>query len=106
MEADLGFDEWYRREHPRLATSLFVLSGDADAAADATDEAFARALDRWAKVSTMSSPTGWTYRVALNVLRRRKRRAGFERHVVRDVSGSSDPELPDHELWEAVGRLP
>ena len=106
MDEAAGFDEWYRREHPRLAASLVVVSGDVDAAADATDEAFARALDRWASVSTMASPTGWTYRVALNVLRRRKRRALLERHVVREVTGSADPVLPDHELWEAVGRLP
>jgi RNA polymerase sigma-70 factor (ECF subfamily) len=106
MDADLGFDEWYRREHPRLATSLYVMSGDADAAADATDEAFARALDRWDRVSTMASPTGWTYRVALNVLRRHKRRALRERHVVLDGAGIHEAPLPDHALWEAVGRLP
>jgi RNA polymerase sigma-70 factor (ECF subfamily) len=106
MEPDLGFDEWYRREHPRLATSLYVMSGDADAAADATDEAFARALDRWARVSAMSSPTGWTYRVALNVLRRHKRRASRERHVVVDGTEIHEAPLPDQGLWEAVSRLP
>jgi len=106
MEPIVEFDEWYRREHPRLAASLYVVSGDLDAATDATDEAFARALHRWSSVSKMASPTGWTYRVALNVLRRRKRRARFERQVVREVGSTADPVLPDHELWEAVGRLP
>ena len=34
------------------------------------------------------------------------RRAGLERHVVRDASTVPDLGLPDHELWQAVGRLP
>jgi RNA polymerase sigma-70 factor (ECF subfamily) len=106
MDPTLGFDEWYRREHPRLAASLLVVSGDLDAATDSADEAFARALDRWSSVSRMASPTGWTYRVALNVLRRRMRRAQLERRVVRDVSGVPPLELPDPEVWDAVARLP
>jgi RNA polymerase sigma-70 factor (ECF subfamily) len=106
MEPTPGFDAWYRREHPRLATSLLVVSGDLDAATDAADEAFARALDRWSSVSHMASPTGWTYRVALNVLRRRMRRAQLERRVIRNVTGIPPLELPDPELWDAVARLP
>jgi RNA polymerase sigma factor (sigma-70 family) len=106
MEPTVAFEDWYRREHGRLAASLVVVAGDLDAAIDATDEAFARALDRWSSVSTMESPTGWTYKVALNVLRRRKRRSHLERRVVHEVRSGGDLALPDHELWEAVGRLP
>ena len=106
MEPSIGFDEWYRREHGRLAASLVVVSGDVDAATDAVDEAFARALDRWDAVSRMASPVGWTYRVALNVLRRRMRRARLELRVVRDISAAPALDLPDLELWQAVGRLP
>jgi RNA polymerase sigma-70 factor (ECF subfamily) len=101
-----GFDEWYRREHPKLAASLLVVAGDLDAATDAVDEAFARALDRWDSVSNMDSPVGWTYRVALNVLRRRMRRAQLERRVVRDIGRVPPLELPDADVWDAVSRLP
>jgi hypothetical protein len=36
--------------------TLTVVSGDPDAAAEAADEAFARALARWDRVSVMESP--------------------------------------------------
>jgi predicted RNA polymerase sigma factor len=74
----IEFEAWYRREHPRLIGSLAALSGREDVAADAADEAFARALARWPRVSKMASPGGWTYRVALNELRRRLRRGATE----------------------------
>jgi RNA polymerase sigma factor (sigma-70 family) len=106
MDPTGGFEDWYRREHGRLAASLVVVAGDLDAATDAVDEAFARALDRWDSVSAMASPVGWTYRVALNVLRRRMRRAGLERRVAREAGTLAEPDLPDNDLWQAVGRLP
>jgi RNA polymerase sigma factor (sigma-70 family) len=106
MEPTLDFDDWYRHEHGRLAASLVVVAGDVDAATDAVDEAFARALDRWDTVSTMASPVGWIYRVALNVLRRRMRRASFERRSVRDDVPPRTSEMPDPGVWDAVARLP
>lgn len=101
-----GFSEWYRREHPRLVSTLTVVSGRLDAAVEATDEAFARALDRWDSVSKMASPAGWTYQVALNRLRRQLRRAGMEGRLRSRVSPERVAELPDPDLWTAVGRLP
>ena len=73
-----GFDEWYRHEHPRVLGAMYVLSRDRDIAGDATDEAFARALARWPRVSTMRSPGAWVHKVALNVVRRTGRRKGME----------------------------
>lgn len=46
---------------------------------EATDEAFARAYIDWGRVRQMEARNGWTYQVALNVLRRRARRARMER---------------------------
>jgi RNA polymerase sigma factor (sigma-70 family) len=43
-----------------------VTLGDRHLAADAVDEAFARAAERWAVVSRMDRPSGWVYRVAVN----------------------------------------
>jgi RNA polymerase sigma factor (sigma-70 family) len=105
--APADFVEWYQREHPRLLGALTAMSGDLDAAADATDEAFVRALARWHRVGTMRAPSAWTYRVALNVLRRRMRRRRMERDrvarwlVAPDAAPTSRPEV-----WVAVGSLP
>ena len=73
-----------------------------------TAEAFARALAAWRRVSLMESPTGWTYRVAVNLARRHARRAALEQRVLRRVV-PADAGLPAEravELWDAVRALP
>jgi RNA polymerase sigma factor (sigma-70 family) len=59
-------------------------------------------------MSAMSSSTGWTYRVALNHLRRRARRAATERRVVDRVGGPNTVEErpADDDVWRAVRALP
>src|SRR5262245_47817259 len=80
------FEQWYRAEHPRLLAALVVACGDEHLAQDVTAEAFARALAAWRRVSVMDEPSGWTYRVAINVLRRRARRAATEARLLPSVA--------------------
>lgn len=98
-EAD--FADWYAHERPRVLAALGALSGRWDVAAEATDEAFAR----WDRVSAMDAPGGWTYRVALNVLRRALRREARGRAVASTTTGVVDPEEPDAQLWALVRAL-
>jgi DNA-directed RNA polymerase specialized sigma24 family protein len=91
VPSGLDFGAWYQKEHPRLFASLLVLAASPDVAADATDEAFARALTHWERVSEMDSPEGWTYRVAVNVWKRVARR-----QVVAAPAG---------EVWDVVRSL-
>jgi RNA polymerase sigma-70 factor (ECF subfamily) len=74
---DRQFDSFYRAERNRIAKALAFALGDVDLAAEATDEAFVRAYERWAKVQRLDRPDAWVYRVASNwatsVLRRRRR---------------------------------
>jgi RNA polymerase sigma-70 factor (ECF subfamily) len=101
----IGFEDWYRREHPRLVTLVSVAVGDAEIGRDATDEALTRAYERWDRVSVMASPSGWTYRVALNVARRRARRRAIERGLLGRVRNVDVPG-PTGELWLLVSVLP
>jgi predicted RNA polymerase sigma factor len=78
------------------------VSGDPDTASEAADEAFARALAQWNRVGAMDSPTGWTYRVALNQLRRRLRRKQQERLLLEELSRGSEMSEPDLSLWLQV----
>jgi DNA-directed RNA polymerase specialized sigma24 family protein len=105
---DAEFDAWYRREHPRVANGLYLICGSVDQAREATDEAFARAAARWTRVRRMDSPTGWTFKVGLNLLRREARRSKREAAAVERVGvlAVSVVALPDSELWSAVRRLP
>jgi RNA polymerase sigma-70 factor (ECF subfamily) len=106
MGAWADFETWYRRAHPRLLWSLSFVCGDADLAREITDEACVRALDRWERVSVMSSPDGWTYRVALNLLRRRGRRAALERTLLARQPVPPTLPPPAVELWDIVRSLP
>jgi DNA-directed RNA polymerase specialized sigma24 family protein len=100
------FEPWYRGFHPSLVTVLAATIGDADLAKDSADEALARAWRHWNRVSIMSSPDGWTYRVALNVARRRRRRRSLEHSILRRQMPQAVVPGPTGELWLLVGTLP
>ena len=105
-EGHSDFATWYSTAHPKVVTSLMLVTGDLHAAQEAADEAFARAFDRWGRVSRMDSPSGWTYRVAFNVLRRKWHRAALERTLLLRRPQPSNIPAPAGETWEAVRRLP
>lgn len=103
-----GFERWYFDQHRRVLAGCLALTGNQDVAREATDEAFTRALERWASVATMASPGGWVQVVALNHARRMLRRRGIER---RSASRglrveTTEAVLPCPELWAAVRGLP
>ena len=108
MEQRAGgsFDGWYRAEHPRLLGLLTVVAGDADVAREVTAEAFVRALERWDRVAEMESPAAWTYRVGVNLLRRRLRRAAFEKRLFAEKAAPVPSPAIEPELWDAVRALP
>lgn len=104
-----NFEQWYEREHPRVLSACAALTGEVDEAGEATDEAFARALERWPAVATMVSPGGWVQVVALNHLRRNLRRRNRERHLFTKTLKDANParlSVPDPDLWAAVAALP
>jgi RNA polymerase sigma factor (sigma-70 family) len=103
-----GFESWYRDEHPRLLAAMAVVARDTEVAGEVTAEAFARALERWDRVAAMESPGGWTYRVALNLVRRRARRAAVERRLLPRLAPPVTAAVPAHavDVWQAVTGLP
>src|SRR6185436_6924384 len=86
VDEDAAFTAWYRNEHPRLLATMTIVTRDLHVAQDVTAEAFARALGAWPRVSAMDSPSGWTYRVAVNLAHRRARRAAIEQRLLRRVA--------------------
>ena len=106
MDVSAQFGRWYVGEHTRLFASLLVLSGDRELAAEATDEALSRALQHWDRVCRMGSPEGWTYQVAVNVVRRVARRRSLERRLLRRLSPLPDAAAPAGEVWDVVRALP
>jgi len=102
----IEFDDFYREHHASVARALAMTLGDSELAADATNEAMTRAIQRWDAVSTYANPSGWVYRVGLNWARSWLRRRKRERD--RPVSfGPSETtfEIVDDELSGALQSL-
>jgi RNA polymerase sigma factor (sigma-70 family) len=102
VKVDPQFVELYEREHERVFQVTFALCRDRGLAEDATQEAFARALERWGRLRDRPWVGGWVMSTALNASRRMLRR--------RPPAFSVPTASPDHELatelWDVVRRLP
>jgi RNA polymerase sigma-70 factor (ECF subfamily) len=108
MTADVSsFETFYDRAHQRVRAALTVTVGELDLAADATDEAFARAYLHWARVSVMVAPEAWVVKVALNVARRQARRRAMEHMLLRRAAvRHRELPAPAGEVWLLVRDLP
>jgi RNA polymerase sigma-70 factor (ECF subfamily) len=102
-----SFDDFYRTEYPRL---LRVLSAADLSAADALQEAFAKAAADWTRIARLGDPAAWVRHVAvrrmLNERRSLRRRATFVETlaVVSGAAAVDRDELLD--LAAAIGTLP
>ena len=102
--AVLTFEQFYASDRVRIGRAIALALGDPDLAAEATDEAFTRAYERWATVSR-GNPGGWVYRVAMNwalsVLRRNRRR---HHGGLYDQFEGSATAVHDRAMGEPSGR--
>ncbi len=100
-----SFDAFYRARRTSIGRALALATGDVDLAGDATDEAMARAYERWAMVSRLDRPEGWVYRVGLNwslsILRRRRRSP----HRLYEPAAVDGPQVADPDVRDALGAL-
>jgi RNA polymerase sigma-70 factor (ECF subfamily) len=81
----VDFEEFYEGTRHRVVTFLYAVTGDRSEAQDVAQEAYARAWQRWANVSTYDDPEAWVrmvgYRLALKVWRKaRNRFRAYRRH--------------------------
>jgi RNA polymerase sigma-70 factor, ECF subfamily len=61
------FAEFYAAHQHGLVLQLYAYFGDLEQAQDVVQEAFVRALDRWARISGYDDPAAWVRRVAWNL---------------------------------------
>ncbi|MGC5018933.1 SigE family RNA polymerase sigma factor [Micromonospora sp. DT47] len=109
MDADDGFEEFYRTTRHRVVTVLYALGGDLSEAQDAAQEAYARAWQRWNTISGYGDPEAWVRTVGHRLLinRWRKIRNGvtaYRRHGVAPSVGP--PSENTVALVTALRQLP
>ena len=96
------FARFYEETYQRVTRVVYGISGDMDLAQDCSQEAFARALDRWTRLEGQSWAAGWVMTTAMNLVRREHRRRP-RRMELMDVPAA---RVSDPELWELVRQLP
>jgi RNA polymerase sigma factor (sigma-70 family) len=97
-----GFDEFVRREHPRLVRALTLYVGDEDTAWQLAQDAFVRAGERWSQVSGMAAPGAWVHRVWMNLASSHFRRRAAERRANRRAAGRGEDALVPPDPGEAL----
>ncbi len=75
MQAPALFDDFFRDHHARLFAALCLTTGSRHEAEEIAQDAFLRVLERWDRVARMDDPTGFLFTTAMNVFRKRYRRA-------------------------------
>jgi RNA polymerase sigma-70 factor (ECF subfamily) len=103
---DASFEAWYVVEHPRLVAAMTIAAANPDVGREVAAEAFARAYERWDRVALMEAPAAWTYRVAVNLLKRRWRRAAVDEAYARRLPALPVAEADTSvEVWTLVASL-
>jgi RNA polymerase sigma-70 factor (ECF subfamily) len=109
-EATLGetapsFEEFYEASFRRVFTALCLVTGSRHEAEEIAQDAFLRVFERWDRVGVLEDPTGYLFRVSMNVFRSRYRRAslGLRRELL--LAPAATDDLAAVETRDEVVRL-
>ena len=75
LEATRSFETFYDAESQTLFQRLWLVTGDRAEAEEIMQDAFLKVWERWERVGEMDDPVGYLYRTAMNLFRKRYRRA-------------------------------
>jgi RNA polymerase sigma factor (sigma-70 family) len=105
----LDFAPWYGSVADGVTRRVSAAVGDPLLGREAAAEAFARAYERWPRVSSMESPEGWVYRVAVNICRRSWQQRMLESRALARMLPAAIGDIGDHhhdDVYRACRRLP
>jgi RNA polymerase sigma-70 factor, ECF subfamily len=72
-----SFEAFFVDHHADLFGALYLVTRNRHEAEEITQDAFLKVLERWDRVSLLADPVGYLYRTAMNLFRKRWRRASF-----------------------------
>jgi RNA polymerase sigma factor (sigma-70 family) len=85
-----GFEVFFAAHHGRLFAAMCAVTGDRQEAEEIAQDAFLKIWERWDTVSGLKDPVGYLYRTAMNLFRKRYRRAKLALRKSVRVSDRSD----------------
>jgi len=86
MRSELEFDSFYAATRPRLLQQLTIVTLDREQAADALQEAYVRAWQRWDRLVQYDDPESWVRTVAYRRCVSHWRRLATARRAAPDVA--------------------
>ena len=99
------FEQFYEATFRRLFTGLCLVTGNRHEAEEVAQEAFVRVFERWDHVGVLEDPTGYLFRVSMNVFRSRYRRASLGLRRALFLAPAATDDLAAVETHDAVVRL-
>jgi RNA polymerase sigma factor (sigma-70 family) len=99
-----SFEAFFTAERARLFGALVVMTGDRAEAEEILQDAFLTVWERWERVAAMEEPVGFLYRTAMNLFRKRLRRAAVAVRKAVHLLPRGD-ELAEVELRDEAVRL-
>ena len=99
-----SFDELFLDVHDRLYRALYFITGSSSDAEELMQDAFLKLWERWDRRDAIDDPVAYLFRVALNGVRMRARRARVASRKVLPAVRTRDP-FDDVNLREDVRRM-
>ena len=99
-----SFEELFLDVHDHLYRALYFVTGSSADAEELMQDAFLRLWERWDRLDTIEDPVAYLFRVALNGVRMRARRARMAARKILPAAGARDP-FDDVDVREDVRRM-
>jgi RNA polymerase sigma-70 factor (ECF subfamily) len=77
LDVSRTFEAFYDAEGQTLFRRLWLMTGSRSEAEELMQDAFLKVWERWERVYAMDDPVGYLYRTAMNLFRKRYRRAAL-----------------------------
>ncbi|HZD17493.1 MAG TPA: sigma factor, partial [Actinomycetota bacterium] len=100
-----SFEDFYEATFRRLFTALSLITGDRHEAEEIAQDAFVRVFERWDRIGLLEDPTGYLFRVSMNVFRSRWRRASLALRRELTLAPPPSDDLAAVETRDEVVRL-
>ena len=99
MTRTTEFEGFYQASYGRIVALLLGVPGERQKAEDAAQEAFARALARWPRLSSYEVPEAWVRRVALRLAVDSGRRWRRGLRLSARLTGTRQARLANRATW-------
>jgi RNA polymerase sigma-70 factor (ECF subfamily) len=101
----LSFEAFFQAEARTLFRHLCAVTGNAAEAEEIMQDAFLALWERWDRVGAIQNPTAYLYRTAMNVFRKRSRRATLAYRRALSLAPTDAPFSEIDEQQDVIAAL-